>query len=114
ASDVAAGGLFVTLAEAMLGARGHVEFGLDVDLSALGALGAGGDDFGTLFSETGAYLVEVDGDGELPASFGDVPHAVIGRVTEARKLRIRGGAEFVWEADELEDAWGNSFARAVE
>jgi phosphoribosylformylglycinamidine (FGAM) synthase-like enzyme len=114
ASDVAAGGLFVTLAEAMLGARAQVAYGVDVDLSTLAALGGGEDDFGALFSETGAYLVEVDGEGDLPASLAGVPHAVIGRVTDARTLRVRGKAELTWEAAELEDAWGNSFARAVE
>jgi phosphoribosylformylglycinamidine synthase len=107
--DISSGGLFTALAETMLGSWADVRLGLDVDVSTLD----GGDDFGRLFSETGAYLLEIPGD--VPAELADVPHRVLGTVTEARTLRIRGAAgEWTWTADELEDSWGRAFAREME
>ncbi|GJM44910.1 MAG: phosphoribosylformylglycinamidine synthase subunit PurL [Gemmatimonadota bacterium] len=106
--DVASGGVFTALAEMMLGSWAHVRLGLDVDLSALGP----DDDFGRMFSETGAYLVEIRGD--VPAEFAQVPHAVIGTVTDTRELVFRGDKEYRWSAEELEESWGRAFARVME
>lgn len=112
AQDVSSGGLFTALAEMMLGASARVTHGLEIDLAALGT----DDDFGRLFSETGVYLLEVSGEGTLPAALAEVPHVVIGRVTDTRELRFHDGAaaSLVWTADELEETWGRAFARAVE
>ncbi len=111
AHDVSTGGLFVAAAEMLLGAAGRVDLGLDLDLSAIEA----SSDLSLLFSETGAYLVEVDGNGPLPAALLDVPHAVLGRVTDDRRLRLRTKhASYEWSASELEEAWGHSFEKAIE
>jgi phosphoribosylformylglycinamidine synthase len=111
ATDVSAGGLFASLAEMMLGAWGRVDLGLDVDLRGL----PGGSDFERLFSETGAYVVELG-----PAAAADeailagVPHVVLGAVTARRELRVAGASgELAWTAGELEAAWGSSFARSM-
>jgi phosphoribosylformylglycinamidine synthase len=110
ATDVSSGGLVVALAEMMLGAWARVDLGLAVDVTAL----PGASDFERLFSETGAYLLELDA-GELPEELAGVPHAVIGTVEPTRELRLRGkDGEIVLEAKELEDAWGRSFARLLE
>jgi phosphoribosylformylglycinamidine synthase len=109
AHDVSAGGLVATLAEMMLGAWGRVELGLDVDLSVLP-----GDDFERLFTETGAYVLELPEGNRWPEPLRDVPHVLLGRVTEARELRLRGEGELVLGAEELEAAWGRSFAERME
>jgi phosphoribosylformylglycinamidine synthase len=124
--DVAAGGMLTSLAEMMLGSWGGVELGIAVDLTRIAGeeapdgVAAGGPasardhDFGKLFTETGAYLVEMAPETDTPELDG-VPHAVIGTVTAARELRIRGAAgETVIAAAELETAWGRSFARVME
>jgi phosphoribosylformylglycinamidine synthase len=110
AHDVSAGGLLVTLAEMMLGAWGTVQLGLDVDLSAL----PGADDFEKLFTETGAYVLELDGAAELPGSLAGVPHAVLGKVTREPVLRLRGREELLLTAAELERSWTHSFAERME
>ncbi len=111
AHDISTGGLFVAAAEMMLGAWGRVDLGLDLDLSGIEAA----SDLSLLFSETGAYLVEVEGDGPLPAALLDVPHAVLGRVTDDRRLRMRTKHNALeWSASELEEAWGRSFEKAIE
>jgi phosphoribosylformylglycinamidine synthase len=108
ATDVSSGGLVVALAEMMLGSWGRVELGLDVDIGTL----PGASDFERLLSETGAYLLEV-GEGAA-ADLAGVPHAEIGRVTSARELRIRGAeGTLVLRAEEIEEAWGRSFAKLV-
>jgi len=110
AHDVSAGGLVVTLAEMMLGAWGTVELGLDVDLTVL----PGADDFEKLFSESGAYVLELDSGADLPVELAGVPHLVLGEVTAEMRLRLRGRDELVLEAAELERAWGHSFAERME
>jgi phosphoribosylformylglycinamidine (FGAM) synthase-like enzyme len=110
ATDVSSGGLFTALCEMMLGAWGQAELGLTIDLRQL----EGASDFERLFSETGAYLLEMDA-GETPAALDGVPHVELGLVTPARELRIRGvEGEIVWGATELEAAWRRSFARFLE
>ncbi len=111
AHDVSGGGLFTACAEMMLGARGRCDLGLDLDLGGLPA----GSDLALLFSETGAYLLEVSGEGALPPSFEDVPHTVLGRVTAEPHLSVETGrGAYEWSAAELEAAWGGSFAAAIE
>lgn len=110
ATDVSSGGLVVALAEMMLGAWARADLGLAVDLTAL----PGASDFERMFSETGAYLLELDA-GELPAELARVPHAVLGTVVATRELRMRGvEGEIVLDADEMEESWGRSFARLLE
>ena len=94
----------------MLGAWGTVELGLDVDLTVL----PGADDFEKLFSESGAYVLELDSGADLPVELAGVPHLVLGEVTAEMRLRLRGRDELVLEAAELERAWGNSFAERME
>jgi phosphoribosylformylglycinamidine synthase len=106
--DVSTGGLLVALAEMMLGGASRVDLGLDVDLRRL----PGANDFEKLFSETGAYLVEV-APGDV-AAFAGVPHVDLAAVVTARGLRLRGDTELLLEAAELEEAWGRSFARVLE
>jgi phosphoribosylformylglycinamidine synthase len=109
AHDVSGGGLVVALAEMMLGSWGKVELGLEIDIRAVESRG----DFERLFSETGAYLLEVR-PGPLPEAIRTVAHLELGRVTEARELRVRGEAgEIVLGAAELEEAWGRSFREVV-
>jgi hypothetical protein len=99
----------------MLGSWGSAALGIRVDLAAVRGDGlAEGDDFGKLFSETGAYLLEV-APGTDRGALAGVPHAEIGIVTAERALRLRGAAgETVLRAEELEEAWGRSFARVME
>jgi len=123
AHDVSMGGIFVTAVEMMLGARGRVELGLDLDLGSLAGdakspaatPGAPGQDLALLFAEYGGYLLEVAGDGPLPAALEQIPHIVLGRVTREKRLSIRTpGATLEWDAAELAVAWGESFAEAIE
>ena len=110
ATDVSSGGLFTALAEMMLGAWGDVRLGLDVDVSAL----PGASDFVRLFSETGAYLLELDAGDDTP-ELADVPHVEIARVTESGRLAVRGAAgAWTWSGAELAAAWGTSFAKWME
>jgi phosphoribosylformylglycinamidine synthase len=111
AHDVSTGGLFVAFAEMMLGSWGRCALGLDLDLSGIGAA----SDLSLLFSEKGAYLLEVAGEGPLPAPLRDVPHVVLGRVTKETRLSIRvSSGEITWSAAELEESWGRSFEKAIE
>ena len=108
AHDVSSGGLFVALAEMMLGSWSRVELGLGVDLSGLPGRG----DLERLFSETGAYLLEVEGD--VPAELSGVPVVEIGTVVEERSLTVRGASSaWSWTAEELEETWGRSFGRML-
>ena len=108
--DISSGGLFTALAEMLLGPRGSMERGLAVDIRALPGRG----DFEKLFSETGAYLLEVPGDGPLPPSLAEVPCEVVGTVTDQPGLRILGDSgEYEFSAQELESAWRDSFAEVA-
>jgi phosphoribosylformylglycinamidine synthase len=108
--DVSSGGLVTALAEMMLGARGRAERGLDVDLAAL----PGAGDFSRMFSETGAYLLEVAGDA-IPTELADVPVVELARVTDTPELRLRGeSGAIVLTGDELREAWAVSFRRLME
>ncbi len=110
ATDIAAGGLITALAEMMLGAWGEPRLGLDVDVSSL----AGAGDFERLFSETGAYLLELDPGGPPPHPEG-VPWTEIARVIATPELRIRGATSaWTWTGEELAAAWGRSFAKWME
>jgi hypothetical protein len=107
----------------MLGARGEPELGLDVDVREL----PGASDFARLFSETGAYLVELAGDdagddaaegaadGSLPAALEGVPYRVLGVVTAEPELRVRGeSGTIVLAGRDMARAWGESFRRVME
>ncbi len=108
--DISSGGLVTALAEMMLGAGARVELGLDVDLTSL----PGRNDFERMFSETGAYLLEVAGAGPLPSELANVPAVVIGQVISRRELRLRGeSGDVVLPADDLEESWGRSFRKAL-
>jgi phosphoribosylformylglycinamidine synthase len=110
AHDVSGGGLVTALAEMMLGSWARVELGLEIDVRPL----PGASDFARLFSETGAYLVEM-ADGPLPAELAGVPHVELGWVTHGRELKLRGEAgEIRLTAEELEEAWGRSFRELME
>jgi phosphoribosylformylglycinamidine synthase len=134
AHDVSTGGIFVAAAEMMLGARGRVDLGLELDL---GALSQGTrptnaaasrapsrtestpppplDDLALLFSESGGYLLEVEGEGPLPEPLHKIPHTVLGRVTSEKRLSIQGSnGSWEWKAPELESSWEGSFAKAIE
>ncbi|NNE44252.1 MAG: hypothetical protein HKN12_08575 [Gemmatimonadetes bacterium] len=110
--DISSGGLLVALAEMMLGARGNVELGLDVDVSKL----PGNNDFERLFSETGAYLLEMtEADAATLADGTDVPHQVLGSVTDTGNLVIHGASGTLRIAGaELTESWAESFARVLE
>jgi phosphoribosylformylglycinamidine synthase len=109
AHDVSGGGLVTALAEMMLGAWARVDLGLEIDVRGIGSRG----DFERLFSETGAYVVEI-ADGPLPEPIAAVPHIELGWVTASRELRIRGETgEIVLGAAELEEAWGRSFREVL-
>jgi phosphoribosylformylglycinamidine synthase II len=109
--DIAAGGLIATCAEMMLGSRGSVVLGLDLDVRELPGRG----DFERLFSETGGYLLEIPEGASLPAALADVPHVWLGTVTEERMLRIRGAQGVVeLAAAEMERAWGEAFREIME
>jgi phosphoribosylformylglycinamidine synthase len=120
--DISIGGMFVTAVEMMLGARGRIELGLDLDLRALpgekvrgGSMAGTREDLALLFSEYGGYLLEVAGDGPLPSLLEEIPHVVVGRVIPERRLSIRGFAStYEWKAEDLESSWGESFAKAIE
>ncbi len=110
ATDVAAGGLVVALAEMMLGSWGRVELGVDVDVRAL----PGANDFERLFSETGGYVIEV-GDDVAASDLAGLPFFELGRVTSDRVLRVHGSeAVTALEAVAIEEAWGRSFTKAFE
>ncbi|MGH2570532.1 MAG: AIR synthase-related protein, partial [bacterium] len=108
AHDVSSGGLVTALAEMMLGSWAKVELGLEIDVRGIESRG----DFERLFSETGAYVLEVVPG--FPESLAAVPHVELGRVTERRELRIRSeSGEIVLGADELEERWGRSFREVL-
>lgn len=110
ATDVSAGGLVTALAEMMLGAWGEARLGLDADLSGLDGAG----DFERLFSETGAYLLELDA-GETPPELEGVPWTEIARVTDRPELRVRGAdGQWTFGGAELAEAWGRSFTKWME
>jgi phosphoribosylformylglycinamidine synthase len=125
--DVSSGGLLTCLAEMMLGSWGRVDLGLDIDIAPL----AGRCDFEKLFSESGAYLIEIASDAPIghpsPAKtpgeeraadeFADltaVPCVELGRVVKEKRLLITGEATWAWEAAELERAWGGSFRKLMD
>jgi phosphoribosylformylglycinamidine synthase len=107
--DVSGGGLLVALAEMMLGGASRVELGLDVDLRRL----PGASDFEKLFSETGAYLVEVAPE-DAGVAFAGVPHVDLAAVVAEPRLRVRGDSQIVLDVAEMEEAWGRSFAKVME
>jgi phosphoribosylformylglycinamidine synthase len=111
AHDVSSGGLLVALAEMMLGSWGRVELGVRVDLDRLPEGGA----FDKLFSETGAYLLELAPGEGLPEALTGLSAVVLGTVTEAKELRVGGeGVDLVLEASELEESWGRSFRKVMD
>ena len=75
----------------------------------------GRGDLERLFSEAGAYLVEIGPGAAVPTELAAVPHQILGVVTAERVLRIRG-AQGVLElgAAEMEKAWGESFREVME
>lgn len=107
--DVSAGGLITTLAEMMLGAWSRVEWGLEIDLRRL----PGADDFEKLFTETGAYVLELP-PGDLPGSLKRVPTISLGTVIADPTLRLQGESVYEFTAAELEAAWGQSFGKRME
>ena len=109
AHDVSMGGTFVAFAEMMLGAWSRVDQGLELDLRNVPGRG----DFERLFSETGGYVLEIELGTPLDVLAG-LPHWDVGAVIEAKELRVRGDAHWIWTASELELAWGESFRRVME
>lgn len=111
AHDISSGGLFVAAVEMMLGAWGRVDLGLDLDLGAFATV----PDLALLFGEAGGYLFEIDANAPLPPPLQQVSTNILGTVVAERRLRIRTRhAVLEWTADELEAAWGRSFAEAIE
>lgn len=104
--DVSEGGLLACLAEMGFGG----DRGAEIDLAGL----AERPDV-ALFNETAGVFVCELVDGAAPdALFGAVPHAVLGRTTDDRALRVRDGSVelFTVELGVLQAAWEAPF-RAV-
>jgi phosphoribosylformylglycinamidine synthase len=99
AHDVSDGGLLTAVAEMLIAAEG---LGAELDLAAVH-----GEMLAAAFSESPSrYVMEVaETDlGRLKSALGDVPYAVIGRVTGEARLRWRGGGVDVPVGD-LAAAW---------
>lgn len=97
---VGVGGLATTIAQMCFGG----DCGAVIDVGALGASRA---DF-ALFNETaGTFVVEVASEELAHGLFGTVAHAVVGKTTEGKTIRVHDGETEIFSADlyRLKHAW---------
>ena len=105
AHDLSEGGLLVAAAE-MAFAGGY---GVEIDLGAMAVAGEVGATARAFAETPSRYLLEIDPQqmDTVRGAFGDVPHAVIGTVTEGSQLLVRDGDvhRATMALDALHDAW---------
>lgn len=96
--DVSEGGVAGAIAEMCFGGDCGVEIGIDSKMRP---------DF-FLFNETaGMFIAEVESPGKAADLLGDIPHMVLGKTTEEKKISVKRNGEelFTADTDELKDAW---------
>jgi phosphoribosylformylglycinamidine synthase len=106
--DVSEGGLLACLAEMAFGGG----LGAEVDLHAASPGGRAARLDQVAFNETaGVFVVELAGDTDAAETFGDVPHAEIGRVLPEPELRATASDLPLFGAPlgELQAAWEAPF-----
>ena len=112
AHDASDGGLAVALSESAFAGG----FGAEVDLAAVPQAGVFRDDY-LLFSESQSRFVVTVQEEDLERFeklFKSVPHAKIGRVTEATRLKVRGiyGTDIIdCDIAQLKEAWLAPFTK---
>ncbi len=96
--DVSEGGVAGAIAEMCFGGNCGVDLVLDKETHP---------DF-FLFNETaGMFIVEVESVEKVRELFGEIPHVIIGKTVDDKKIRVQNNGQELFSADvgELKEAW---------